>query len=548
MKKISLIVIFLFAAAVTADELAKPGSFWLWDWIVGLVANVITMLFQGIMALIRWNPRVFCLPDEVIHGCEVTGGIDKLMPYFMDILVPLYIIALMFTAMYFLVKGGSPRGRARAKVMLSKLLFSIVIISMSPIIYQTLLDISSALVEYIFSLPFLDMDDLMYTFGLLAASNVGLVCVLIVGILVLTLVAIIVAIRYFFVLIFAVLFPFLLFLYFFDLTRGFGRKWLRRAVAWIFTPVVQTLFLVFTIIAFQDIGSSFTTGFSISGPLVAYLMALTGMIMVGATPLIMGKIYGFVGGGITAYGIASNTPWVSGVGALIEGRGPGAIEQTKGVLSRAIYADMAVKSAQGASQTPGTTAPAAAFKATGGESADKMAERDVDAIKAADSGPVTARKAPLAGGGGAPSAGGGREKVEPAPFSVGATGVYPHEIEMKTLRRGGKGISPLGDEKRLSEKISLKAKKVAQAFSDAGRKGKGALAPVEGMVGAKRDELVIASERLKGEIPRKRAEEVANRERLLREEKKDGASEESDEAADEASKAKREGKRKRREK
>lgn len=308
--------------------------------LMGLIMWWVVPSVKGLFAAIIWtitqNPTIYCLPDEIAMGCEVIFGFDKFFPYFFDILLPLYIVAFMFTAIYFIVKTTNPRGRARAKSMLSKLMLGLIVIGMAPMIYQAMLDFSQGITIFIYnefgSPQFDDMSD-----EITAGTMAGATILCFVTIVILLIVAIVAFVRFFMVIIYALIFPFLLFLYFFDLTRAFGRKWLRRAVGWIMVPPLQAMFLVLSMGALNSIGPVISSsGLSIAGPFMGFLIALGGLCMVALAPLMINQVMSLVGGGIAAVGLATNSPWIYGFGGLVDGRGSRALNDTKSVLTRNI--------------------------------------------------------------------------------------------------------------------------------------------------------------------------------------------------------------------
>ncbi|GEM_PF-1985447 len=315
-----------------------------WKFFSSLMAHMIPWLEWEMDVLLGWiimNPTIYCWDST--GNCEVSAGIDALLPYFNSILIPLYISAVLFTALYYIVKSTNPRGRARAKAMLSKLLFSMILVAMAPIIYQTLLDLSSALVDAVYNSNATTLGDLnTMTEAATGGEVFGVCCVYIIMLSILGWTILMVGLRYFFVVAYAAVFPILIFLYFFDLTRSWGRKYIKEAVNWIFTPVVQILWLVFTLSAMNSVGPMLihwqpaVFGPPIMSAVIAWGMTMVGLIMVGATPLTMNHLMNMVGGGIFAAGVASNNTWITGLGGLLQGRQDAALHAAKSVLTRAI--------------------------------------------------------------------------------------------------------------------------------------------------------------------------------------------------------------------
>ncbi|MFH0859947.1 MAG: hypothetical protein V1921_01990 [Candidatus Altiarchaeota archaeon] len=401
MKK-KLVSLGMIAAAGLVKAEESSGS--IMQSIMNAIMVILTPLvkwgFDFIVWMISINPTVYCMPSEIAAGCKVSFGFDRFFPYFFDLLIPLYIVAFMFTAIYFITKTTNARSRARAKAMLSKLILGIIIIGMSPLIYQVMLDISGGLVNFIYEssglVNFEDLKQNATAGGALAA----LAAIILTYLIIIPAIAIVACIRYFMVVTFALVFPLLLFLYFFDLTRGFGRKWLRHAVGWIMVPPLQALFLVLTVASIDSIGPTLdgTLGFALVGPLVGFFMTIAGLLMVGLAPLMINHLMSLVGGGVVAVGLASNTPWIAGVGGVLEGRGSKAMNLTKSVLTRGSPAGTGFYAAiKGASGIYGeTSAGVSGFGALGGKrriSPDGVQEtRPVDQGTIAERGVTPSRK------------------------------------------------------------------------------------------------------------------------------------------------------------
>ncbi|MFH1835811.1 MAG: hypothetical protein ABH851_06455 [Methanobacteriota archaeon] len=340
-----------------------------WKFFSGLMALMIPLLeweMDLLLGFIIMNPTIYCWDST--GNCEVSAGIDALLPYFTSILIPLYISAVLFTALYYIVKSTNPRGRARAKAMLSKLLFSMILVAMAPIIYQTLLDLSSALVDAVYNSNATTLGDLnTMTEAATGGEIFGVCCVFIIMLSILGWTLIMALLRYFFVVAYAAVFPILIFLYFFDLTRSWGRKYIKEAVNWIFTPVVQILWLVFTLSAMNSVGPMLihwqpaVFGPPIMGAIISWGMTMVGLVMVGATPLTMNHLMNMVGGGIFAAGLASNNTWITGLGGLLQGRQDAALHAAKSVLTRAIPEASMIAGLQSGGYGAGLGRPGGAF-------------------------------------------------------------------------------------------------------------------------------------------------------------------------------------------
>jgi len=349
--KLALVTLSLsiLSATVQADEdlITKITSVFLKAFLL-----MVKGVMYGLMWMIKRNPQIYCSPPDVAGGCVVTAGVDQLTPYFLDLLVPLYIIAFLFTAAFFLVKSTNPRGRARAKMMLFKLLYSMLLVAFAPIIFQLLLDFQAMITEMILDegLSPTDFEKIGQDWS--AASFGGACCLMFIVFKLWYLAIGVGVLRYLLVILFAVMFPIFLFLYMFDLTRGWGRKYIKRALTWIFTPVIQAIFLVVAVRSLDSLDtvwSDIATGgaaaefeffanyLPILSPLLGILLVATSMMLFLIAPLITNKLLSYIGGGINAWGIATQSMPVATLGAVLSGRGPMGVASASGIATRAGY-------------------------------------------------------------------------------------------------------------------------------------------------------------------------------------------------------------------
>ncbi|MFH1125781.1 MAG: hypothetical protein V1703_01530 [Candidatus Altiarchaeota archaeon] len=347
------------ALVLTLALATGVGAGWL-DKLMESVMEVIIpfiadLIFYPPMAGIMWmikgllyfNPTAFCYGQT---GCKVTAGLDALYPYMMNILIPVYVIAIMFIALFFIVKSGSPAGRARARKMFFRLIMGMIMVIYSPFIYQAMLDISSTITS--FYLDDFSVDQLMalMTFGKAAAMCYLLCCMMIIVLIT----AIILVIRWMFVYMYALFFPIILFMYFFEVTKPYGTKYLKDAARWIFTPAFQALILWMLVHGpIEALSAIRITGMnvllqSLFSQLVGIFVVLGALIAVVAAPMIVNSIFDYVGTMVFSVGLAvDNLPLMS-IGGVIAGQGPAAFTQAHGHFSRVRAYDSFVAGMMGA--------------------------------------------------------------------------------------------------------------------------------------------------------------------------------------------------------
>lgn len=311
------------------------------------IVPVITLLVRGLAGLLDWTPRLFCFTTV---GCEVTGGVDILRPYFYQILVPIYVMAMLFVAGFWIFKAGSPRGRARARSMLNKLVLGMLAVILAPVIFQAMLDLSDLLAGHfmgtvgtvnVLGIPF-DFGGSAFTgisidkiFNVESAGKAISLCLLTPFVLLALICAYVVALlRWFFVYFYGIMFQFIVFLYSFEVTRPYGRKWLKKAIAWIFLPVVQAIVLSFTVVALNSVYEAprIIYGPAFSGPLnwlssligafMAHCIVVGGLGLFVLAPLYMTHLLTWIGMGIYSLGLAFGQVWAITLGNMISGAGP----------------------------------------------------------------------------------------------------------------------------------------------------------------------------------------------------------------------------------
>jgi len=325
---IAVIALLLISGSVTAWQVCKYGSeehgcsldprSWP-GCIFGVfidIGNCVMMFFISLMTeFILMNP-----------------DINEFKPFVNDIvsiLFPIYVIAIIITGIYIIFLSTSPESRARAKLMLIRLIMGMAMVTTSLSIYELLLNLSEAIAGRILSGWILGGGG--GGLAILATLVVVSVILFFISAWILPMLAVIalisIAVRFFLVSLMAVLFPLTLFLYFFEFTRSIGQNMMRYTLMVIFTQPVQALMLVIMIIGLNNIS---TTG-DILGKIVSLVMGIAGFLMVIFAPLLMLKLMSWVGGAVAGAGmiLAYKRPWVGALlvsaGGIGAGMGPEAM-------------------------------------------------------------------------------------------------------------------------------------------------------------------------------------------------------------------------------
>jgi len=254
----------------------------------------------------------YILKNPNIH----TSVTYNLIRYFVSILYPLYILAIIVTGLYILFMPASPLGRARAKSLFGKLIISMVLVSMSPYLMITLLTFTQQITKEILGDPesprgYVKIATEEFTSALYKMRNIiilGNTPNLILGggafletspfhelekfgewfhhnewveietvwtappllFIVLLIIGIygLIAFRYFMLILWAILLPFTIFFSSFEFTKGIGRTMLEQTLLWsflqVFYAIIIIVFAIGITVAPQDIYNNYGIGLNLN--------------------------------------------------------------------------------------------------------------------------------------------------------------------------------------------------------------------------------------------------------------------------------------------
>lgn len=214
--------------------------------------------------------------------------IADLKHYFITLLEPLCVTAILFIALYLIFLSGSPGGRARAKSWFVRLVLGMVLITLSQPILLLLLGLSHGLTSGILALGPVDMigihkasidymKDKLMIFGR-DEPSLG-IPFLMFGFLLSIGVVMTLFIRHFVLLLLAILFPVAIFFYLFKPLRPIGTMLLKQVFFWVFLPVGYAIALVVIAIGEQGIIAII--------PELADIVHLSGTLLLIISPLVM---------------------------------------------------------------------------------------------------------------------------------------------------------------------------------------------------------------------------------------------------------------------
>ena len=307
-------------------------------WIAFLALYAMDELRDNIVNVILMNPPV---TDPFIYD---------LLRFFIQLLYPLYVLAIIVTGVYIIFISSSPEGRVRSKNMFVKLIIGMGLLTASPHILHLILDSSQAIASAI--LAQIDLDP---AFAVLSGGFVFLLTIFYMslgfpsifnlavvgaspaivaklgsviaaqtlagkhvhtllglrsgfkgvkvtfrlegaipwlGIMMLFMMGLYLALlfRYIMVMLCILVFPFTILFYSFELTKGLGRTMLEQTLLWIFLQVFNAITLVSLAIGMNMMDpSSGLFNFPTSG--YSTMVFFAGMIMVMYMPILMLQVF-----------------------------------------------------------------------------------------------------------------------------------------------------------------------------------------------------------------------------------------------------------------
>jgi len=276
-------------------------------------------MLQDFIGLLMLNPQIY--PLEPAGGQPNLSDITRLI---LKLLVPLYEILILLTGIYIIYVALIPQKRAYAKEYLTNLIVSLVLVSLSPMIFQLILDIELSLVTEIFAQTQLtpaQMNNLIVIAMVSFLAYPYNCCLGWIAVLNIILALLCIWIRYFGVQVFGAAFPAILFLYMFNYTKKLGVKLIKFSLMWIFVPVIMSLFLVICLTSLNDLTL-----------LQGGILAIGSFFMIGISPLIMTQTMSIIGGLVVAAGGRRGSWALTAAGHMMMGGGPSALEAAGGQI------------------------------------------------------------------------------------------------------------------------------------------------------------------------------------------------------------------------
>ncbi len=233
-------------------------------------------------------------------------AIQSVMGFFVSVLQPLYITAIIVAGIYLMFFSGNPSGRAKAKASLWIAIIGIALITVAPNILSLFFGASKAITLLVLARspvdteqPFVQATDYMmekathimdykgsegFTTGDERAGTVFLL----VPYLMLETIFFALKLRFYIVAILAIILPLTITLYAFMPTRGIGRLLAEQTILWTFAQAAMAAVLI--VIAIGMSLTSSITSFEVT-PALRFVMEFAGLLMLMLSPFAFVKLF-----------------------------------------------------------------------------------------------------------------------------------------------------------------------------------------------------------------------------------------------------------------
>jgi len=258
-------------------------------------------VFDNMPSLIKANPPMW--------------GIKHFMGFFINLMQPFYIAAIMLTGFYILFVSQSPLNRAKAKKWFGKLIIGLVLISVSPLLVNLLYYVSGSLTSQIMNLADITIalgslqaaaQDLFDTFvKITLIHRYGGIELFLLDTVLLMALYLILFVRYVMAGVMAVLLPVTIFFYSWGLTRNVGKMMFEQTIIWIFLQLGWAVGLLIISIAVATLPA-------ISPNLPLEFIYATSLIFMFAVPFMIMGVMNWMGLSIFMFEIVQAAPLSSG--------------------------------------------------------------------------------------------------------------------------------------------------------------------------------------------------------------------------------------------
>jgi len=316
------IILLLFSVQVSAAAPASAGKGKVGSFTKGLVEEAIRKGWQAASILVVWDVKNFfySLYDNLIPLILANPPIHAVrgfMGFFITLLQPYYILAIILLGFQLIFISTSPEERSNIKTLLGWFIVSLILISLSPAILLVLMEISRMLAILILGIadPNLGIrvmksgTDVLFDFfrvlNFIDMSGGTELGVLDFGFL--QLLYFMLILRYMMVGLWGILFPVTIFFYSIKPLRVLGKSMFAQTIIWMFVQVAWAIGLIAVAVSFAGIQQAYPLF-----PLRYVYMA--SFIMFFASPMVIVGIMDWLSLGFYVFGTVASTPVSQGAG------------------------------------------------------------------------------------------------------------------------------------------------------------------------------------------------------------------------------------------
>jgi len=246
--------------------------------------------------------------DVILENPDLNSAeTQKMVGYFVSILQPLYVTAIIAIGIYLIFFSGTPGGRTRAKNSLWILLAGMALISVSSYMLMILFGISEAVTLTVLSLapvntedPFIHAANYILEKGVYITSHKGAsehpwgveragVPLMLVPYALLEGVTLVLKLRFYVVAVLSIILPVTITLYAFMPTRGIGKLLVENTVLWTLAQVAMAGVLI--IVAIGVNLTDHITSFVVPAGM-RFIMEFAGLLMLTFTPFVFVRTFG----------------------------------------------------------------------------------------------------------------------------------------------------------------------------------------------------------------------------------------------------------------
>ena len=221
-----------FIEAIAGEAVKMVAKIW-----IALAANDLFDFLAGT----TFHLREYIIANPPMEDIKGVQG------FFISLMSPFFTLGIVLTSAYLLLFSESPRGRAKAKGVLARLIYALILVSLSPLVIELLLALSASITGAILDHTDVDFAGTMIYKGslhmfwifrnLTLLQRTGGVELLLLFETFLMIMNFVIAMRYLLVILWSIMFPVSLLLFSFTPTKRIGKKFMHQTFLWTFVQV-----------------------------------------------------------------------------------------------------------------------------------------------------------------------------------------------------------------------------------------------------------------------------------------------------------------------